>query len=848
MLYQKTNERCCVRSSRLFAMACLFGALIGAQTAVAADEPKEELITIGTRTEGRTALESLAPIDLITSEDMHATGATETGKQLQMAAPSFGFSSTTISDGTDIIRPATLRGMGPDQVLVLINGKRRHQQSLVNVQQTIARGSAGTDINAIPSSAIERIEVLKDGASAQYGSDAIAGVINIILKNQTDALDLQTSYGQTYDEDGETFFLGLNGGLPIGNGGFANVTLEYRDRSETNRAGRATTNLLGWYDDAEFNDPDFVPAAKLRIGDADSENLAVWWNAMLPVGRGELYTFGGYSNREGDSAGFWRGPADGRTIPDLYPDGFLPNIITEVTDVSVGFGYRFELIRNWPGDISIVYGESEFDFFEQNTANVSYWFEPLDGVDPANGIFGETATAANTGNLIADQVTINLDFNREIDWGVGAGPLNFAVGAEWRQDGYKIEPGDPVSYQYGRTNDPSVPILNQTGGAAAAGTQGFPGFQPRNAVDQDRDAVALYVDFETRFTDKFAAGIAGRWEDYDDFGSTTTGKIFGRYDFTERFGARATVSTGFRAPGIQQQFYSLISTNLNASGVLTDTITARTGDDVANAFGIPLLEEEESTSYSLGVVWQPSDMFSLTVDVYRIDVDDRIIFSSNIQNGGDPANSAIDAVFADLEAAGIVVGQAQFFTNAIDTETEGLDVVADWAFDLNNGANLGIKAIASFNDQEVSARKSGSSVISPEVLFDDAQVTLIERGQPSERFMLAGTYDRGPWTVDVRGNYFGSVAGEGFTPGCTAKWDGGTLVDLTVAYRIRDNIKISAGATNLFDEKPDKWIGQECDVFPFPELGFTYGWETLPFGINGGAYFARLDYRFNWRN
>jgi len=845
MLYQKTNDRSVAHSSRLWAMACLFGALIGAQPAVAADELVDELITTGTRTEGRTALESLAPIDVVTSEEMHSTGATETGKQLQMAAPSFGFSSTTISDGTDIIRPATLRGMGPDQVLVLINGKRRHQQALVNVQQTVARGSAGTDVNAIPSSAIARIEVLKDGASAQYGSDAIGGVINIILKDQTDGLDLQTSYGQTYDEDGETFFLGLNGGLAIGNDGFANLTVEYRDRSETNRAGAVDPAVIGsWFLPGATD-----PAVKLRIGDADSENIAVWWNAMLPLGKGELYTFGGYSNREGDSSGFFRGPGDGRTIPELYPVGFLPNIITEVEDTSVGVGYRFELIRNWPGDISIVYGKSDFDFSERNTANVSYWFEPLDGVDPANGIFAESPTSADTGNLITDQLTINLDFNREINWGVGTGPLNFAVGAEWRQDGYEIEAGDPVSYQYGRTNDPNVPIGTQAPGeTAAAGTQGFPGFQPRNAVDQDRDVIAFYADLESQFTEKFSAGIAWRWEDYDGFGSTTTGKISGRYDFTETIGMRATVSTGFRAPGIQQQYYSLISTNLNAAGVLTDTITARNGDDVSNAFDIPLLEEEESTSYSLGVVWQPSDMFSLTLDIYRIDVDDRIIFSSNIQNGGDPANSEIDAVFADLEAQGIVVGQAQFFTNAIDTETEGLDLVADWAFDLTNGANLGLKAIASLNDQEVSARKSGSSVLSPEVLFDDSQVTLIERGQPGERFMLAGTYDQGPWTVDLRGNYFGSVAGEGFTPGCTAKWDGGTLVDLTVAYRIRDNIKLSAGATNLLNEKPDKWVGQGCDVAPFPQFGFTYGWETLPFGINGGAYFARLDYRFNWRN
>ncbi len=743
--------------------------------------------------------------------------------------------------------------MGPDQVLVLVNGKRRHQQALVNVQQTIARGSAGTDINAIPATAIQRIEVLKDGAAAQYGSDAIAGVINIILKDQTNVLDFQTSYGQTYEEDGEVFFVGLNGGLPIGDGGFANLTFEYRDRGETNRAGPATTNLLGWYDAPGDGEPgvDFDPAVKLRIGDADSEDLAIWWNAAIPLGRGELYSFGGYSNREGDSSGFWRGPNDGRTIPALYPDGFLPNIITEVDDASFALGYRFELVNNWPGNLSFVWGRSEFDFFEQNTANVSWYFEPIDPTDPACNVFpvdeaacplfNESATAADTGALLTDQITVNLDFTHAFEWGVGSGPLNFAFGGEWRRDGYEVEAGDPISYTYGRNNDPNVTIFNQTGGIAAAGTQGFPGFQPANAVDDDRDAVGVYVDLESQLTERFAAGVAVRWEDYDDFGSTANGKIFGRFDFNDYIGVRATVSTGFRAPGIQQEFYSLISTNLNAQGVLTDTITARSGSDVAVAFGVPPLEEEESDNYSIGLVWQPSDAFSLTADVYRIDVDNRIIFSGAIQNDG--SDPDITAVFDALAAQGIVVGQAQFFTNAIDTETTGADIVAKWAFELTNGALLNLRAIASFNEQEVKTRRSSSPILDPEVLFDDSQVTLVEKGQPRERYLLGATYDRGPWTVELLGNYFGSVTGEGFTPGCRAKWSGAFLVDTTVAYRFNDNVKLTGGINNVFDQFPDQWSGEGCSVFPFPELGFTYGWETLPFGINGGYYFARLDIR-----
>ncbi|HEX9941244.1 MAG TPA: TonB-dependent receptor, partial [Thermoanaerobaculia bacterium] len=629
-------------------------------------EFKEEITVTGTRVEGRSAVDTPAPVDYIDSESIRSTGATETGKVLQLLEPSFNFSTTTISDGTDIIRPATLRALGPDQVLVLVNGKRRHQQALLNVQQTIARGSAGYDINTIPVSAIDHIEVLRDGAAAQYGSDAIAGVINIILKNQTDVTDVNLEGGQYYAGDGETFAAGVSTGFAVAKDGFVDLSVEYRDRGETNRAG-----------------PDLLrvtpPRVTQRIGDADSEDAAVWLNAAVPAGNSQLYAFGGWSNRKGNSSGFFRTRTDGRTVPDIYPNGFLPTIITEPTDTSLAAGYRGAFSNGWTYDLGANYGNSEFKFREENTVNVSYWYEPRDPSNPTGPRFAESPTAADTGTLELDQLSFTLDFAGKVAWGLGSGPLNVAAGAEWREEGYKITPGDEVSYEYGRSDNRRIRILDQNGAIAQPGTQGFPGWSPREAVDDDRNNTALYVDLESQLTKRFLGGAAVRFEDYSDFGSTVNGKLSGRVDFSDRYALRGTVSTGFRAPGVQQAFYSQRSTNLNAAGVLTDTLTARQDSDVTRAFGIPPLKEETSQNYSLGLVARPASNFRLTVDLYRINIDDRIVFSSNIQpedlsTCGTPFSPSRCPIRAILEPIG--VGQVLFFTNAIDTRTDGLDIVA----------------------------------------------------------------------------------------------------------------------------------------------------------------------------
>ena len=804
---------------RALLASSIMAAFAPAQAQTQETEPTAQVIVLGSRTQAKTTLDTAVPVGLVNLKDMQSTGMQELGKVLQDLDPSFNFSTTFISDGTDIIRPATLRGLGPDQLLVLINGKRRHQQALVNVQQTIGRGSAGTDINAIPLSAIQSIEVLRDGAAAQYGSDAIAGVINIILKKGADLGQLSANVGTTSEGDGDNYSASVHKGFALGaDGGYLNLSLEGRKRNETNRAGLDTARV----------DP---PRVTQRIGDSNAKDAYLWLNSALPVPTtgGEFYVFGGASRRKGDSGGFFRPADDGRTVPEIYPNGFLPNIITTVKDASLAVGYRHELGREWSMDASVNHGRSELAFHERNSINVSYYYEDN---------LRQSPTEADTGALKFNQTTFNLDFKGPVQ--VAGAPLYVATGFEWRRDGYEIEAGDPVSYQYGRTNDLTKEIRNRFGGLAASGIQGFPGYTPSNAVDDARHNVALYLDLERKFGEQVSIGAAVRYERYSDFGSTTTGKLSARWDPSPMIGVRGSVSTGFRAPGVQQKFYSSVSTNLNEDGTLTETLTAREGSAVTQAFGIAPLKEETSKNASIGLVLRPAKNFSITADLYRTNIDDRIVFSSLIQpeaeNCTDPVACPIGAILAPLR-----VGQAQFFTNAIDTSTDGFDLVAQHTT-RGQGSTLVLSGQLGFNKTKVKGRHSQSPVLTGTQLFDDAQVTLIERGQPRQHHVVAADYTLGPWNVTGRANYFGEVQGQGFTPGFVQTWEAKWIVDLTARYSFSKALSVSAGVNNLFDTYPTRWDPERAANFT--SIGFTHCWETCPFGINGRSMYARVDYSF----
>nr|WP_315254079.1 TonB-dependent receptor [uncultured Duganella sp.] len=793
--------------------------LLAAQTAQAqtstdssAKADEQTVVVLGSRSVAKTALDTSSPVGLISQKDLQTAGPLELGKLLQTLDPSFNFSTTFISDGTDSIRPATLRSLGPDQVLVLINGKRRHQQALVNVQQTIGRGSAGTDINAIPLAAIHHIEVLRDGAAAQYGSDAIAGVINIVLKSNVGETALSGQLGTTSEGDGDLYSGSVNRGFSLGeNGGFVNLTLEARKRGETNRAGP---------DSLRVN----PPRVTQHIGDSNTKDYYLWWNGALPIdSHSELYAFGGVSKRKSDSYGFFRSAGDARTVASVYPNGFLPAISTDIKDASWAFGYRRDLANDWKADVSINYGQSELAFHESNSLNVSYWYEPK----PGGGIYAESPREADTGTLRFSQLTLNADIKGPVK--IGDTTVSLATGFEYRKDNYEIVAGDPVSYQYGRSNNPAINIVTPSGATAAAGIQGFPGYTPGTAVDSGRHNIALFLDAETKPIDTLTLGGAIRYEDYSDFGNTVTGKLSARFDPTKELGFRASASTGFRAPSVQQEFYSSVSTNLN-NGVLTETLTARQGSAVTQAFGIKPLKEETSNSGSVGVVFRPAQNFSLTADAYQIKIKDRIVFSSEIapEAGGGPIANILRP---------LGVGQAQFFTNAVDTRTRGLDIVAVHTTKFD-ASTLVLSGQLGFNKTEVTKRHSTSSVLSGEKLFDKSQVTLIEHGQPRKHHVVAADYTVGPWNVTTRANYHGEVYAENFSP--LQKWDARWLVDATVRYAFSKRTFLSLGVNNAFNQLPNEWTNGG----DFPKLGFTRCWETCPIGVNGRSYYVRADTAF----
>ena len=461
----------------------------------------EELVVVGTRAEGRDTLESMVPVEVVVGEGLRRSGQLETGRALQMLAPSFNFSSSTISDGTDALRPATLRGLGPDQTLVLVNGKRRHHSALLHVNTSVGRGTAGTDMNAVPIAAIERIEVLRDGAAAQYGSDAIAGVINIVLK-ESPGTGTDTSWGQTYAGDGDVFTHSMHHGFTFGDSGFLNLTYDYRHRERTNRAGLSAQRqypLVSCGPDAPyamvngsgapgtcFDSREYTFRRKnFRIGDADSEQMGAYFNAGVPLGdTATFYSFGGFSVRENNSAGFYRRANQNRTVTEIYPDGFLPEINTDVDDLSLALGVRGQASAGWNYDLSMNHGRNSFNFFISNSNNASYGLA--------------TPRGADSGGPRFDQTTLNLDVSRLFEY--SGRTMNLAFGGELRRDGYGIRPGEPISYLNCKddTNvDSSVCVAG-----VPSGIQVFPGFQ--QAVNESRINTAGYADMEWTFDERFS--------------------------------------------------------------------------------------------------------------------------------------------------------------------------------------------------------------------------------------------------------------------------------------------------------------------------------------------------------
>ena len=798
------------------------------QTGIALDQ----IVVTGSRRTDRTVVDAPVPIDVLSSEDIQRTGLTETSEIIQMLAPSFNFPRPSVNDGTDHIRPATLRGLGPDQVLVLVNGKRRHNTALVHVNQSVGRGSTSVDFNAIPANSIDRIEILRDGAAAQYGSDAIAGVINIILKSNEGA-SVSTTLGQRFTNtwgsttdasnnvtfgkrdfrDGRVFQLDGNLGWALGEAGFVHLSAEFRDRERTNRARADVSNqcLAG---DTRCTNPRHIQS---WAGDPETKDILGFVNAALPLANGlHLYGFGGMSKRDGLAAGFWRRSLDDRTVRDIHGNGFLPLIGSDIFDGSAALGVKGNA-RGWAWDLSGIFGTNSFEF----------------SVDSSNNASMGTAspTSFYAGAQRFNQMTANLDLLRAFER--LRFPTSVAVGLEARRDNYKLERGDENSYREG-----GVRILDgpNAGQPAAPFAQVFPGFRPVDEADKSRTNVGGYVDVEANLLRQLLVAVAARAENYSDFGSTIDGKLATRFEPISGFALRAGVQTGFRAPSLSQSYFSAVSTNfINVNGVNTpfEIRTFAIGSPGAILLGAKDLEAEESLNYSAGVTARPLENLSLTADYYSVEIDNRIVLSGNFIH---------PSVRTLLENNGIVgVSGARYFTNAIDTRTRGIDVVMQYGLNLAPRGLLRFTAGHNQNKTRVTrvAETPPQLAAVSTALFDRVQRALFEVGQPRNNTSLTANYSLRAFSFNVHTQRFGRVTE--FAPAVTgaqdqtygAKW----VTDLSLSLRLFDRLGLTVGGNNITDQYPDTAItpNQTRGIYPYDASSSTWG-------INGAYYYVKASY------
>ncbi len=781
------------------------------------------VVVVGNRNAPRSVINSAVPVDQFPAPVLRNSGNTDLSQQLNTLAPSFYSTRMTYSDATDHVDPATLRGMNPDQTLILVNGKRHHPTAIVNLLSVVGKGSVINDLNTIPSQAIGRVEILRDGASAQYGSDAIAGVINLVLRQDTSGLALRTRIGQTYEGDGLREDISANYGFGIGKGGYVNLTGEFNQRGATNRAGIynglifRTEGQDGLSFDQNLALDNQILASRgltrddfrLHLGNSALGDGKVFLNAMVPVNRhAEFYVFGGMNYRYSESAGDFRLPNDSaRNNYDLYPNGFLPYINARLTDHFVSAGLR-GTIGGWDADFSNTYGSNGIDFYVSHSANAS--------------MGKESPTQFESGGTRYSQNTANLDLSRHFTGVLFIPAVDLNFGSEFRVENYKILPGKRSSW----VNEDQVHY---------PGAQGFPGFQPVDQTDRSRYNIGFYGDAGLSFSPAFLVDVAGRFEDYSDFGTNLSGKIAARYKFNFPLNIRGSVSTGFRAPSLHQIYYSSTG-SYYFGGSLFEVLTASNNSRVADAFGIPPLKEETSVSYSLGLTSEPASNTTITADVYRVDVSNRIVLSGTFY-------TFIPEVY-DLLSSLPSVGGAQFFTNAVDTRTEGADIVFSHLTPLNSGS-LGLSAGINLNRTHVTGNVHASTQIQSrgleDYLFNRQDRALLELAQPLSKINLTATWVWKKLTLTGRTIRFGQVSYRGIDTSAaelardqdySPRW----LTDVRLDYRILPSLDLTIGANNVFNVYPEKNNAVLQNYGRFP-----YNTAVTQFGFNGGFYYAGLE-------
>lgn len=760
----------------------------------------DTLIVTGTRVADRTVAESASPIDIITPEALESTGTTELATALSRVVPSLNFPRPAITDGTDAVRPAQLRGLAPDQVLVLVNGKRYHTTALVNLNGSQGRGSSPADLNSIPIAAVERIEVLRDGASAQYGSDAIAGVINVVLKGSGQGGSITGRYGQYSAGDGEQYQLSGDVGLKLGENGSIHLAAQAGHQDQTDRA------------------KPYQGEVQQRYGDPEIDHGALSYNGEYGLTDTlSFYSYGMASRREVLSNGYFRWSGDNRNRPEIYPNGFLPQIYNVSEDVAWVGGLKTTVAGDLTVDLSYNYGQNKLSFDVKNSLN--------------NSLGLASPREFYAGALEATQNVFNADFVKPLELGLPY-PVTLAFGAEWRGEKFNESPGEYASYANGG-------VLSGNG-TLLPGAQVFSGFKPSDAGHFDRDSYSVYADAEANLTGKLSVGIAGRYEDYSDFGTTSNGKLSTRYEFTDRIALRATASTGFRAPSLQQQYFQSIATNFinvtQPDGTVVATPfeigTFRTDNPAAVALGAEPLKAEESTNYSLGLVLQPVDGLYVTADAYRIDIEDRIVLSENL------TSAAVRDYLQNNGYAGI--GGGRYFTNAVDTKTTGIDVIGSYRWVLDN-SNLDLTAGYNYNETEIERiadNPAALEAIDPDaVRIGRAEIGRITEGTPSDKFFASALWNAGNWSYTATATRWGEFTTFGTTAAADQTYGAEWTLDLAATYK-RENWSFTIGGDNVTDEYPDESVAGLGTRNYLP-----YSTQS-PFGFNGAFVYGNATYRW----
>ena len=803
--------------------------------------PLEQIVVVGLKLRSTSLLKTAYATNVVQAKRIPHSASSEMGDLLQNSVPSFHSTQQMISDGTDHIDPSTLKGLGSDQILVLINGKRRHSSALVNVNGTIGKGSVATDLNAIPLAAVEKVEVLRDGASTQYGSDAIAGVINIILKESVGVIDLNSSIGVSKYGDGETLLVNGNYGVNLGKeGSFINMTFDFRNRSSTDRSGNYSGIIFGDdRDQDKLEIESFYESIQLEdkhvmsVGQSESINAGLFLNMNLPINsRFELYVFGGANYKLGKSGAFYRFPYQDLKQSGIHPLGFAPSINADIFDKSITIGSK-GVINDWKIDFSNSFGSNSFFFDVSNSNNAS-----LGLASPSE---------AKAGGFKYTQNVINLDLQRTLQM---IRPIELGFGVETRLENYVQLSGEDASWKLFEGVGPN-------GEPKEAGIQSFPGFRPENETNQYRLNFGMNADVDIEISEPLLVGIASRLEFYEDFGNNLSWKLYARYQLSPKTSIRSTVNTGFRAPSLPQVHFSTTSLQFISKG--NEQVGAfvshfNNSDPITRTFGIEPLKAESSVNYNIGISSNFINNLSVSLDLYSIMIKDRIVTTGRFAADADPR-------FGDILDP-INVSQAQFFSNAVDTKTAGVDYSMKYRYTFGKN-ELNFSLLGNWTKTTVRQNEEGNKVIkTPQLLngfedtfFNREEVSRIEVAQPKSKVILSAIYKSRRIEAHVGMTRFGEVRYihpedelesswvvnafsnqiETRDQTFSAKW----LTNINIKYAVFNNLKLTLGGSNIFDVFPDKHK-HSANV---SNGIFRYSRRVSQFGLRGAFWFMKVGIR-----